>query len=74
MRCKGGVQTGPPLWTTEGQMSTQQVWILAIFYENGLFGDFTLDDPVGTHHWLAQSERHDDVVPGRIRGLYDISG
>ena len=54
-------------------MSTQWVWILAIRYDNGLFSDFTLDDPVGTHHWLAQSERHDDVVPGRIRGLGDIS-
>ena len=73
MRCKGGVQTGPPLWTTEGQMSTQQVWILAIRYDNGFFSDFTLDDPVGAHHWLAEPERDDDIVPGRIGGLGNVS-
>ena len=54
-------------------MSTQWVWILAIRYDNGLFSDFTLDDPVGTHHWLAEPERDDDIVPGRVRGLRDIS-
>ena len=53
-------------------MSTQEVWNLPFQHQNGFFEDLALDDSVRPGHWLTQPERHDDVVPGRIRGLSDI--
>ena len=54
-------------------MSTQEVWILLLQHQNGFFGDLTLENPVRPHHRLAQPERDNDVVPGRIRRLGDVS-
>lgn len=53
-------------------MSTQEVWILLLQYQNGFFGDLTLENPVRPHHRLAQPERDNHVVPGWIRRLGDI--
>ena len=53
-------------------MSTQEVWILLLQHQNGFFGDCALENSVGPHHWLTQPERHDDVMPGRIRGLGNV--
>ena len=53
-------------------MSTQEVWILLLQHQNGFFGDLALENPVRPQHWLAQPERDNDVVPGRIGRLGDI--
>ena len=53
-------------------MSTQEVWILLLQHQNGFFDDLALENPVRPKHRLAQPERDNDVVPGRIRRLGDI--
>lgn len=54
-------------------MSTQEVWILLLQHQNGFFDDLALENPVRAQHRLAQPERDNDVVPGRIGCLGDIS-
>lgn len=51
---------------------TETVGILVPRQRNRLLGDGSIHDPVRTQGRQSGPERHDHVVPGRVRGLLDI--